>query len=229
MLHSTNTSIRLSGSALKVIAVLSMVTDHSAYYLMEHGTLFYEVMRCFGRIAFPVFAFLIAEGFRHTRNRMKYFLQLLGFAVISEVPWYLLNGADGTHNVLFTLALGVMALAAIKALKKEDILCGAVILSIAGFATWSGVDYEWRGILMMGGFYLLGNVSNPSFPSGRKAQLFFAFPLMIHYGIVGALLACLVIACYDGSRGFIHGKVAKYGFYAFYPLHLIIISLLNLP
>ena len=100
MLHSTNTSIRLSGSTLKVIAVLSMVTDHSAYYLMEHGTLFYEVMRCFGRIAFPVFAFLIAEGFRHTRNRMKYFLQLLGFAVISEVPWYLLNGADGTHNVL---------------------------------------------------------------------------------------------------------------------------------
>ena len=91
ILHSTNTSIRLSGSTLKVIAVLSMVTDHSAYYLMEHGTLLYEVMRCFGRIAFPVFAFLIAEGFRHTRNRMKYFLQLLGFAVVSEVPWYLLN------------------------------------------------------------------------------------------------------------------------------------------
>lgn len=106
ILHSTNTSIRLSGSALKVIAVLSMVIDHSAYYLMEHGTLLYEVMRCFGRIAFPVFAFLIAEGFRHTRNRMKYFLRLLGFAVVSEVPWYLLNGADGTHNVLFTLALG---------------------------------------------------------------------------------------------------------------------------
>lgn len=65
---------------------------------------------------------------------MKYFLQLLGFAVVSEVPWYLLNGADGTHNVLFTLTLGVMALAAIKALKKDGILCGAVILSIAGFA-----------------------------------------------------------------------------------------------
>lgn len=114
MIHSNNTSIRLSGSALKVIAVLSMVADHSAYYLMEHGTLLYEVMRCFGRIAFPVFAFLITEGFRHTRNRMKYFLQLLGFAVVSELPWYLLNGADGTHNVLFTLTLGVMALAAIK-------------------------------------------------------------------------------------------------------------------
>lgn len=165
MLHSTNTSFRLSGSALKVIAVLSMVADHCAYYLMEHGTLLYEVMRCFGRIAFPVFAFLIAEGFRHTRDRMKYFLQLLGFAVVSEVPWYLLNGADGTHNVLFTLALGVMTLAAFETLKKDGILCEAVILSIAGFATWSGVDYEWRGILMMVVFYLLENVSNPSFHS----------------------------------------------------------------
>ena len=51
--YSTNTSIRLSGSALKIIAVLSMVADHGAYYLMEHGTLLYEVMRCFGRIACP--------------------------------------------------------------------------------------------------------------------------------------------------------------------------------
>lgn len=217
----------LSGSALKVIALVSMVTDHCAYYLMEHGTLLYEVMRCFGRIAFPVFAFLIAEGFRHTRNRMKYFLQLLGFAVVSEVPWYLLNGADGAHNVLFTLALGVMALATFETLKKDGILCGAVILSIAGFATWLGVDYEWRGILMMVVFYLLGNVSNPSFPSGRKAQLFCAFPLMMHYGIVGALLVCLTIACYDGTRGFIHGKVAKYWFYAFYPMHLLLIQLLK--
>ena len=212
----------LSGSALKVIALVSMATDHCAYYLMEHDTLLYEVMRCFGRIAFPVFAFLIAEGFRHTQNRMKYFLQLLGFAVISEVPWYLLNGLDGTHNVLFTLALGVMALAAFETLKKDDILCGAVILSIAGFASWSGVDYEWRGILIMVVFYPFGNVSNPSFPSGRKAQLFCAFPLMMHYGIVGALLTCGMIACYDGTRGFIHGKVAKYGFYAFYPVHLLL-------
>lgn len=223
MLYSTNTSIRLSGSALKVIAVLSMVADHSAYYLMEHETLLYEVMRCFGRIAFPVFAILIAEGFRHTRNRMKYFLQLLGFAVISELPWYLLNGADGTHNVLFTLALGVMALAAFETLKKDGILYGTVILSIAYFASWLGVDYEWRGILMMVVFYLLGNISKPSFPSGRKAQLFCAFPLMMHYGIIGALLACGVIVYYDGTRGFIHGKVAKYGFYAFYPLHLLAI------
>ena len=216
---------KLSGSALKVIAVISMVIDHSAYYLMEHDTLVYEMMRCIGRIAFPVFAFLIAEGFRHTSNRMNYFLHLLGFAIISEVPWYLLNGADGTHNVMFTLALGVMALAAFEALKKDDILCGAVILSIACFATWTGVDYEWRGTLMIVVFYILGNVKYTSFPYARIAQLLFAFPLMMHYGIIGVLLACLIIARYDGTRGVIHGKVAKYGFYAFYPGHLLILSI----
>ena len=84
-----------SGSTLKIIAIISMVIDHCAYFLMENGTLLYNAMRCVGRIAFPVFAFLIVEGFGYTHNRKRYFAQLLVFAVISEVPWYLLNGADG--------------------------------------------------------------------------------------------------------------------------------------
>ena len=175
--------LHLSGSALKVIAIISMVIDHCAYYLMEHDTLLYEVMRCFGRIAFPVFAFLVAEGFRHTRNRMRYFLQLLSFAVISEVPWYLLNGADGAHNVMFTLALGVMALAAFEKLKKDGTLCCCVILFIALTATWSGVDYEWRGILVFVIFYLFGTSDKISFPFSRMMQLLSTFPLMMYYGI----------------------------------------------
>lgn len=100
-----------SGSALKIIAIISMVIDHCAYFLMDEHTMMYDAMRCAGRIAFPVFAFLIAEGFAYTHNRKRYFAQLLSFAILSEVPWYLLNGADGTHNVIFTLALGVVALA----------------------------------------------------------------------------------------------------------------------
>lgn len=138
----------LSGSALKIIAVLSMVADHCAYYLLDGNTWAYEVMRCFGRIAFPVFAFLVAEGFAHTRNRMRYFFSLLLFAVISEVPWYLLNGADGTHNVMFTLALGVVALAAFERLREHRVLCSCSILLTAWLAAWSGLDYEWRGVLV---------------------------------------------------------------------------------
>ena len=210
----------LSGSALKIIAVLSMVTDHCAYYLLDESSVTYEVMRCFGRIAFPVFAFLVAEGFAHTRNRMRYFLSLLLFAAISEVPWYLLNGADGTHNVMFTLALGVAALAAFERLREHRVLCCCSILLMVWLAAWLGTDYEWRGVLIIVVFYLLGMVKNTPVTLRRMLQLLFAFPIMMHYGITGALLACAVIFLYDGTRGFIHGNVAKYGFYVFYPAHL---------
>lgn len=213
----------LSGSALKIIAVLSMVTDHCAYYLLDGNTWAYEVMQCFGRVAFPVFAFLVAEGFAHTRNRMRYFLSLLLFAVISEVPWYLLNGADGTHNVMFTLALGVAALAVFERLQKHGALAIAAILLVALSAEISGLDYGWHGIVEILVFHLFR--SKKYCQSTRLLQLAFAFPFMSHYGIIGALLACFIIFLYNGTRGIIHGKVAKYGFYAIYPVHLIIIKL----
>ncbi len=212
-----------SGSALKIIAVLSMMTDHCAYYLMDGNTWAYEVMRCFGRVAFPVFAFLVAEGFAHTRNRMRYFLSLLLFAAVSEVPWYLLNGADGTHNVMFTLALGVSALAAFERLRGHRALVIAAILLATLSAEVSGLDYGWRGIVVILIFHLFK--SKKYYQSARLLQLAFAFPFMLHYSIIGALLACSVILLYDGTRGIIRGKVAKYGFYAIYPVHLIIIKL----
>lgn len=200
-----------------------MVVDHCAYYLMDGNTMAYEVMRCFGRIAFPVFAFLVAEGFAHTRNRMRYFLSLLLFAAVSEVPWYLLNGADGTHNVMFTLALGVSALAAFERLRGHRALVIAAILLATLSAEVSGLDYGWRGIVVILIFHLFK--SKKYYQSARLLQLAFAFPFMLHYGIIGALLACSVILLYDGTRGIIRGKVAKYGFYAIYPVHLIIIKL----
>ena len=213
----------LSGSALKIIAVLSMVADHCAYYLLDGNTWAYEVMRCFGRIAFPVFAFLVAEGFAHTRNRMRYFFSLMLFAVVSEVPWYLLNGADGTHNVMFTLALGVAALAVFERLQKHGALAIAAILLVALSAEISGLDYGWHGIVEILVFHLFR--SKKYCQSTRLLQLAFAFPFMSHYGIIVALLACFIIFLYNGTRGIIHGKVAKYGFYAIYPVHLIIIKL----
>ncbi len=224
---------RLSGSALKIIAVLSMVADHCAYFLMESDTPLYNMMRCFGRIAFPVFAFLIAEGFAHTRSRSRYFLTLLGFALISEIPWYLLNGIDGTHNVMFTLFLGVATLAVFDRLCENGLLCCFGILVMGTLAWWSGVDYDWRGILMIVIFYMLRHQTiNPwicrnsiFFPSQAIMQVLFTFPLMMHYGIVGAILASNVICLYDGTRGNIKGAIAKYSVYAFYPLHLIILHI----
>lgn len=212
----------LSGSALKVIAMISMVIDHVALYLMEHGTVLYGTMRCIGRIAFPVFAFLIAEGFIHTKSRYRYFFTLLGFAVISEIPWYLLNGADGTHNVMFTLALGVATLMVLENLLQRSIVLGFLwTLGMSGLASWLGVDYEWRGILVIVIFYLF-NGHGHSFPYSKDMQFFCTFALMMHYGIIGAVMAYMIIYLYDGTRGFIQVSIAKYGFYAFYPAHFIL-------
>lgn len=225
-------SLRMSGSALKIIALLSMVADHYAYFLLDYGTPIYNMLRCFGRIAFPVFAFLIAEGFANTRSRTRYFLTLLGFAIVSEIPWFLLNGCDGTHNVMFTLFLGVVALAVFDRLCEHGPLCCFSILILCFLAWWSGVDYDWRGVLMIVIFYMLRRQTiepwicrnSVSFPSQAIMQILFTFPLMIHYGIAGAILASIMIFLYDGTRGSIKGAVAKYSFYAFYPLHLLFIT-----
>lgn len=212
----------LSGSALKVIAMISMVIDHVALYLMEHGTVLYGTMRCIGRIAFPVFAFLIAEGFIHTKSRYRYFFTLLGFAVISEIPWYMLNGADGTHNVMFTLALGVATLMVLENLLQRSLIQGFLwTLGMAGLASWLGVDYEWRGILVIVIFYLFKEYGD-SFPYSRGMQFFCTFVFMMHYGVIGAVMSCMIIYLYDGTRGFVQGSIAKYGFYAFYPVHFIL-------
>ena len=212
----------LSGSALKVIAMISMVIDHVALYLMEHGTVLYETMRCIGRIAFPVFTFLIAEGFIHTRSRYRYFFTLLGFAVISEIPWYLLNGADRTHNVMFTLALGVATLMVLENLLQRNMVLGFFwTLGMAGFASWFGVDYEWRGILIIVFFYLFNGFEH-SLPYSRGMQFFCTFTLMMHYGVIGAVMACMILYLYNRKRGFVQGSIAKYGFYAFYPVHFIL-------
>lgn len=227
-------SLRLSGSALKVIAVLSMLADHCAYYLMEHGTPAYDMMRCFGRMAFPLFAFLIAEGFANTRNRLRYLLTILGFAVISELPWYLLNGADGTHNVMFTLALGVVALAAFDRLCEHGSICFVSVMLVASLAWLAGTDYEWQGVVMITIFYILRRQTiepwqprnRVSFPAQSLRQVIFTFPIMAAYGLTGAILSSAIIFLYDGTRGCIKGAAAKYSFYAFYPLHIWIISII---
>ena len=205
----------MSGSALKVIAIISMVIDHWALYFMETGMPLYEAMRCIGRIAFPVFAFLIAEGYAYSKDRMWYFIKLLGFAFISEIPWYLLNGADGTHNVLFTLALGVLAVGVFDKSNDRKTFCISMIVIFTLLATLTRIDYEWRGILMIVLFYM--------FRQNRSYQILLTFPLMMNYGITGAFLASAVLFLYDGTRGFARGRIPKFGFYLFYPLHLLVI------
>jgi len=133
----------ISGSWLKVIAMLSMLIDHIAYYYGCDNPYLYELMRTVGRIAFPTFAFLLAEGFVHTRNRQKYLISLFAFALLSEIPWMLLNH-DGSHNVIFTLLAGILGLHVIENSKSHWVT--AICITLIGLATFlADTDYSWRG------------------------------------------------------------------------------------
>ena len=141
----------LTSNMLRIIAVVLMLSDHIWATTMSFG----NWMTYIGRIAFPIFAFQIAEGFVHTSNIKKYALRLLGFALITEIPFNLFYSSRWFNpyhqNVLFTLLLGLLAIYVIDNLKKNFSAKKAAIsllwiiliciASVIGF-----VDYGFLGM-----------------------------------------------------------------------------------
>ena len=212
----------LSGSCLKVIAIVSMTIDHLGLYLLggedaADASATYHLMRMAGRLAFPIFAFLLVEGYVHTRDIRKYMLNLFVAAVISDIPWMLLGGYD-SHNVMFTLLLGLMAVSFIDRFWRNRFLTLAVIGGIAILAEWLQTDYSWRGIFLICVLFMFR----------QKPLLAFTFglPVLMVYGLAGCAAGLMMPMLYSGQRGFATGWFAKYFFYAFYPLHLMLIWLM---
>ena len=217
----------LSGSMLKVIAVVTMLIDHIASHLipsklvlfsfMGMDVALYRVMRDIGRIAFPIFVFLLIEGFLHTRNRRRYGINLLVFALISELPWNLVHSGNWFYqgqNVFFTLLLGYVALCAVEALHKRPFIALCIILALCILAVFARLDYGYKGIALTLLMYTL-----------RKQELFRPLSALVLNNPFFSMAAFIPITMYNGKRGFIKGPVLKYAFYLFYPVHLFIIFL----
>ena len=100
----------MSGHSLKLIAIVTMLIDHIGLVLFPEVM----ILRCIGRLSFPIFAFLIVEGFEHTSDFKKYMVRILLFGLMSEIPYNLMISGkfiDFTHqNVFFTFAIGLMML-----------------------------------------------------------------------------------------------------------------------
>ena len=234
----------LTSNMLRTIAVVLMLSDHIWATVMSFG----NWMTYIGRMAFPIFAFQIAEGFVHTSNFKKYALRLLGFAVITEIPFNLFYSSRWFNpyhqNVLFTLLLGLLAISVIdKARKKLTVKTVALsvlwlllicVASVLGF-----VDYGFTGMITVVMFYLLRD-----FPFAWLAQLvamvlinivFFEgqvvpveiFGKMFEIPTQGyAVFALIPIWLYGGRKGR-SSKIMQYGFYAFYPVHMLILYLIK--
>ena len=224
----------LSGSWLKVLAMVSMLCDHIAYVVLrfaEHFTvkfpfeyhdvfLLYSLLRNFGRLAFPLFAFLMVEGFIHTHSRLKYGLCLLLFGLLSIIPWSLAFFdcflTLHTLNIFFTLLLGLIALSAIERWEKRNLsgLCLlAVLILLLTLAHLFHTDYETAGVGFIISLYILR--ANPALQAVIGISI---IPVRWKAG-----LAFIPINLYNGRRGFIKGPIAKYAFYAFYPIHLLLL------
>lgn len=220
----------LSGSALKMLAMFIMVLDHSARYVLagndffttpflsvgSHDITLLFLMKFIGRLGFPIFAFLIVEGFLHTHNRFKYGRNLLLFALISEIPWNLIHGGAifyPTQNVFFTLFLGYLGLCAIVSYKDNLIRQGVCLFSLLILSIVLHADYGCSGFGFILMLYMLRE--------HKIWQAIIGCCFLSSRWIAG--LAFIPLNMYNGKRGFVQGKVAKYSFYVFYPLHLLIL------
>ncbi|MEF9840157.1 MAG: TraX family protein [Lachnospiraceae bacterium] len=196
-----------------MIAIITMTMNHVGNVFFPQ----YNIFQIIGRIAFPIFCFLLVEGFFHTHDIKKYLIRLGVFALISEIPFDLaLRGTfiEFTHqNVLFTLFLGLLSLYILSRPYSPLRRIGGVIFLMV-LAEVLRTDYGSTGILMILLFFtfrekLLWKVLSVTFVNiflGRGIQSFGA-------------LALIPIALYNGEEG----KKLQYFFYAYYPLHLLII------
>ena len=222
----------LSGSWLKVIAMVSMLVDHLAFFYWCHDPAFfsplftighrivnyYVILRCIGRIAFPIFAFLVVEGFLHTHDRRRYGINLLVFALLSEIPWNLVHSNLWLYpgqNVLFTLLMGYLGLCAIERFGNNYRNLAPSLIGILVLSIFFHADYGCSGYAFILLLYVL-----------LKRRLLQAVIGSCMLGTWIAGFAFIPINMYNGRRGFIQGPVAKYLFYLFYPLHLLGIHLL---
>ena len=224
----------LSGSTLKLIAMISMLIDHLAAFVftksgfmnepllpaVSKGITIYKICRVIGRFAFPIFCFLITEGFIHTHDRKKYGINLLGFALISEIPWNLIHSGKlvyTSQNVFFTLFLGFAAIWSYETFKEDMPKLGAALLLLFIASVLLRSDYGSKGMAFILILYIM-----------REQKILQAFiGSCVLSSPVFIMAAFVPINMYNGERGFIKGKAAKYAFYAFYPLHLLVLYLIR--
>lgn len=246
-MEAANRTHDLSSAALHIIAMTCMLFDH-AWATVVTGN---EWMTCVGRIAFPIFAFLLVEGFYHTHDLKKYLRRLLIFALISEIPFNLVAGGSFFYpfhqNVLWTFLISLLCISLVDRLRQRCSLIPFLLISFVilfvgfalGFLTF--VDYYGYGVLTVAAFYFFRGRKWWCY-LGQAAALFWInwealggqmYPvtlgsLSFHIPQQGfALLALIPIWLYHGRQG-LHSKKFRYFCYAFYPVHLLILGVLAL-
>ena len=216
--------------ALKMIGIIAMLIDHIGAVFIPGDLPIYWVFRGIGRLAFPIFAFLIVEGFFHTKDFKKYLSRLGVFALVSEIPFDMaFHGTPlefTSQNIFFTLFLGLVLINCMNIIMQKyskknfqsAFFNGLITLGFCILAIWLRTDYHYAGILLIAGFYLFrGN----KIMTGISIFTVTGYLLGWFSGL--ATLSMIFIGFYNGKKG----RDAKYLFYIFYPGHLLLLYLFN--
>lgn len=207
-----------------------MLIDHTAHVFFPAEV----YMRCLGRIAFPIFAFMVAEGFLRTRNVKRYMLRMLIFAVIAQVPYSIMLSDIGVFqiNVIFTLFFGLASVYAID--KGSPLLSMLAPVAFAMIAEFANFDHGAFGVLMVIAFLYTRNNKLHRNISASVLILLFSLSYMLRYGvnyygwviILFYLLPLPIINLYNKKKG-ISNVFSRWFFYFFYPLHIAALVIID--
>ena len=244
----------LDSFTLHILAISFMILDHSWNVFFVNQNQIW--MNLLGRLAFPIFAFMLVEGFYKTKNRSKYLKRIFIFAVISEIPFNLLVSTSvfGSpsiffpyNNVLWTFGIALYMLVLFEKIKNKDNLpvtvkiFGKIIISIlAMFITHLiGSDYLEYGIMTVLVFYFFRSRKWWNFVAQvilltwiniflipRYDFSFYLFGNKIYAPVQSFAIFSLVFIWLYNGKQGIHNKITKYMFYSFYPLHLLLIVMI---
>ena len=236
--------LETTSAFLHIAAMALMLCDHLWGTVIPGN----DWLNCIGRISFPIFAFLLVEGYFHTKNLKKYLFRLLIFAIISEIPFNLAIGSRIFYpvhqNVLWTFLIGLLLICLNEKAQSKGRLwiriltaAGSVVIGfLLGILTM--VDYHHAGIFTVLVFYffrdkkwwqrlaqllLLFYINNEILAGVTQNFSLFGHTISFHRQLF-ALLALIPIWLYRGRQGH-HSKAFQYFCYAFYPLHLLILGL----
>ncbi len=215
---------------IKIIACMSMVLDHVKYAIPE-TTCF--ATKYLGRIAFPLFAFLAAEGYCHTSNLKKYYQRLILFALISQIPFMLFRSLVGNWlmlSIMFTLLLGLIAITIFDKLGKKYNVSIPLVILVIYLGKLLCVDYSYYGVTAVFVLYVCRNRKILRILIFALLNLIYYYPrLTVYYSVsnvisyVCATLPVFLLLVYNGKLG----RKTKYIYYIFYPAHMLILYIIH--
>ena len=224
----------LPQEVLKLIACVTMLIDHfGASVLLElqipHMDAVYYVCRSIGRIAFPIYCFLLVEGMHHTRNPLNYILRLAAGILLAELPFDMLFEGHfcwSAQNVMVTLTLGAVMLLCMRKTEKKWLKL-LMVLPFAILAELAQCDYGAGGIVMIAVFALFDRLSLQTVALFLVNWQLLPSAAVSVFGVVViiqllAVAAMVPIGLYSG-RKLTHSRAVQWAFYLFYPVHLLVL------